>query len=245
MAGASTRHPLPATPWPHGTFLADLAAGSATNSATAALLAAGTPRSYAPHEILLAEGHTETFVLLLLTGVTKVTTVEPGGETALLAVRLGGDLVGEFAAFDNQPRSATVTAASPVRARRLSQQVFLRHLDGHPAVALAVSRTLVRKNRWSLRRRSDFSSCPVATRVARVLADLAEDYGQQRDDGALSIPGLTQAELAGLVGARERSVHEVLGALAAQQVIDVGYRRVTVRSLDGLREATEPPHKPG
>ncbi|MGW6054428.1 Crp/Fnr family transcriptional regulator [Streptomyces sp. NPDC055189] len=235
---------MAAGPWPHGSFLAGLAAASAPDTVTTALLSASTPRVYEPHEILLAEGHTGTFVLLLLTGVTKVTAAAPGGETALLAVRLGGDLVGEFAAFDNQPRSATVTAASRVRARRLSQQAFLHWLKGHPSVALAVSQSLVRKNRWSVRRRSDFSSCPVATRVARVLADLADDYGHQREDGTLSIPRLTQAELAGLVGARERSVHDVLGALAAEGVIDVGYRRVTVRSLHGLHTATEPPRTP-
>ncbi|MEU2561089.1 Crp/Fnr family transcriptional regulator [Streptomyces longispororuber] len=244
MAGGGTRQRFPAGPWPHGSFLAVLASASAPDTATADLLSASTPRTYDPHEILLAEGDTGTFVLLLLSGVAKVTTVAPGGETALLAVRLGGDLVGEFAAFDNQPRSATVTAASRVHTRRLSQRTFLRWLNDHPAVALAVGQSLVRKNRWSVRRRGDFSSCPVATRVARVLADLAEDYGQRGGDGALSIPGLTQAELAGLVGARERSVHEVLGALAAERVIDVGYRRVTVRSLPGLHEATELPPMP-
>ncbi|MEU4492136.1 Crp/Fnr family transcriptional regulator [Streptomyces sp. NBC_00210] len=244
MASENARNRFPSGPWSHGTFLSDLAAGAAPESAMEALQSAGTPVSYAPHEILLAEGGTGTFILLLLTGVTKVTAMAPSGETSLLAVRLGGDLVGEFAALDNQPRAATVTAASPVGARRISQRAFLRCLDDHSAVALAVGRTLVRKNRWSVRRRSDFSSCPVITRVARVLADLAEDYGRPRSDGVLITPELTQAELAGLVGARERSVHEVLGELAAQGVIEVGYRRVTVRSLEGLRAATEPPDRP-
>ncbi|MGW0555935.1 Crp/Fnr family transcriptional regulator [Streptomyces sp. NPDC002926] len=226
--------------WPHGTLLAELA-GSPDAAKT--LLSLGTPRLYEPGEILLAEGLHETFVLLLLSGVTKVTAVTENGDIALLAVRLGGDLVGEFAAFDNRPRSATVTAASAVAARRIGQQDFLGCLDRWPATALAVSRMLVRKNRWSVRRRGDFSGCPVATRVARVLVDLVEDYGQPSRGHVLIGPRLTQAEIAGLVGAKERRVHHVLGALAGQGVIRVGYSRVTVLSPAGLRHAarlTEP-----
>lgn len=226
--------PASADPWPHGTFLADL---SRSSEAAKTLLSLGTPSSYGAGEILLAQGLHETFVLLLLSGATKVTALTENGDTALLAVRLGGDIVGEFAAFDNRPRSATVTAAGPVTAQRIGQQDFLASLDRHPAAALAVSRMLVRKNRWSVRRRSDFSSCPVATRVARVLVDLVEDYGQPWHGRVLIGPRLTQAEIAGLVGARERRVHHVLGALADEGVIQLGYRRVTVLSPAALRRA--------
>ena len=197
--------------WANGTLLADLCGSP---DAAKPLLSVGTVRSYHAGEHLLIEGLRETFVLLLLSGVTKVTATSEDGDTALLAVRLGGDLVGEFAAFDNRPRSATVTAAGPVTVRRIGQRDFLDCLDSSPAVALAVSRMLVRKNRWSVRRRGDFSGSPVATRVARVLVDLMEDYGEPLRVGVLIGPRLTQAELAGLVGAKERRVHHVLGELA-------------------------------
>ncbi|MFF8196487.1 Crp/Fnr family transcriptional regulator [Streptomyces bobili] len=234
MSERYTRVPGPHGRWPHGTLLAELAgSGEAAND----LLSLGTLRAYAPGEILLAEGCQETFVLLLVTGVTKVTALSENGDTALLAVRLGGELVGEFAAFDNRPRSATVTAAGAVTARRIGQRDFLGCLDRYPAAALAVSRMLVRKNRWSVRRRGDFGSCPVATRVARVLLDLVEDYGRPQDGGVLIGPRLTQAEIAGLVGARERSVHGVLGRLADSGVIQVGYSQLTVVSPDGLHRA--------
>ncbi|GGW10028.1 Crp/Fnr family transcriptional regulator [Streptomyces capoamus] len=229
QAGGAAAHE-----WANGTLLADLGDGS---DAVKVLLSLGTPRSYDAGEHLLIEGLRETFVLLLLSGVTKVTATSQDGDTALLAIRLGGDLVGEFAAFDNKPRSATVTAAGRVTARRIGRRDFLDRLDSCPATARAVSRMLVRKNRWSVRRRGDFSGSPVATRVARVLVDLAEDYGEPRRTGVLIGPRLTQAELAGLVGAKERRVHHVLGELAARGVIHVGYGRTTVLSPDRLREA--------
>ncbi|MBL1106630.1 Crp/Fnr family transcriptional regulator [Streptomyces sp. 5-8] len=224
--------PQPGGRWPHGTLLAELAG---SGEAVKALLSLGTPRTYAPGETLLGEGRQETFVLLLMTGVTKVTALSENGDTALLAVRLGGELVGEFAALDNGPRSATVTAAGAVTVRRIGQRDFLGCLDRYPAAALAVSRMLVRKNRWSVRRRGEFGSCPVATRVARVLLDLVEDYGRPQGDGVLIGPRLTQAEIAGLVGAGERRVHHALGELAHRGVVQVGYSRLTILSPDELR----------
>lgn len=240
MSQRCTEGPGRGDRWPHGTFLADL---TGSPEAAKTLLSLGTARSYEAGEHLLVEGLQQTYVMLLLSGVTKITATAEDGDSALLAIRLGGDLVGEFAAFDDRPRAATVTAAGPVTARRVGQRDFLDCLDGYPAAALAVSRMLVRKNRWSVRRRGDFNGCPVATRVARVLVDLMEDYGQPGRDGALLGPRLTQAELAGLVGARERRVHHVLGELAEQGVIQVGYGRTTVLSPAGLRRAarlTEP-----
>ncbi len=220
-----------------GTLLAEL---RDFPDAVRALLSLGTARTYEAGEHLLIEGLRETFVLLLLSGVTKVTATAEDGGTALLAIRLGQDLVGEFAAFDNRPRSATVTAAGPVTARRIGRRDFLDCLDSTPAVALAVSRMLVRKNRWSVRRRIDFSGSPVATRVARVLVDLMEDYGEPCAGGVSTGPRLTQSELAGLVGAKERRVHHVLGELAAEGLIQVGYGRTTVLAPDRLREAARP-----
>ncbi|MGW6355942.1 cyclic nucleotide-binding domain-containing protein [Streptomyces sp. NPDC055092] len=64
--------------------------------------------------VLVRQGMNDRYVLLLLSGLTKVTAVVENGETSLLAVRAGGDTVGEMAAMDGSaPRSATVTACGP------------------------------------------------------------------------------------------------------------------------------------
>lgn len=81
-----------------------------------ALLALGSPMTYAPRQALLREHEPSAHVLLLLTGWTKVTAAAPNGYEALLALRGPGDIVGEFAALTSKPRSAHVTALEEVRA---------------------------------------------------------------------------------------------------------------------------------
>src|SRR5581483_9178510 len=122
-------------PWPSGSLLAGL------HSATrAAFLSLGVRRQYPESgRVLIREGDTTTSVYLLLAGWVKVTgTVD--GQDALLALRVGGDIVGELAALDGRPRLATVTTAGPVVARAISRADFVGLLNRDPRLALAVTR---------------------------------------------------------------------------------------------------------
>lgn len=189
------------------------------------MLALGTTRDYAPSTVLLREGERGAHVLVLVKGLVKVTATSPEGHLSLLAIRTAGDLVGELASMDNEPRIATVTAAGSVRARVVSQAEFRRYLTRHPDVALAVSGSVGAKLRWATRRRIDFSAHDVHVRLARVLIELATTYGIK---GEIGVP-LSQPELAALVGAAEPTVHRALAYLRKEDIVATGYRRVVVR----------------
>jgi CRP/FNR family transcriptional regulator, cyclic AMP receptor protein len=189
------------------------------------MLTLGTPKYYAPGTVLLREGEREAHVLVLVDGLVKVTAISPEGHLALLAIRTAGDLVGELASMDNEPRIATVTAAGPVRARVVSQAEFIGYLTAHPDVALAVSGSVGAKLRLATRRRLDFSAHEVHVRLARVLVELVRTHGF--DNGEIGVP-LSQPELAALVGAAEPTVHRALAHLRKERIVETGYRRVVV-----------------
>jgi CRP-like cAMP-binding protein len=60
-----------------------------------------------------------------------------------------GSVVGEMAVLDPQPRSATVSAATPVRAFRLRKAAFDQALRMRPEIAAGVITELVRRLRES------------------------------------------------------------------------------------------------
>ena len=93
----------PARGWRPGTFLGSLARGT-----RAELLSRGERRAYPPGSALLNQGDRTFSVYLLLQGAVKIITVSPEGDTALLAIRSAGDIVGEMAALEGRPRSATL-----------------------------------------------------------------------------------------------------------------------------------------
>ena len=91
---------------------------------TVPLLAAGSIREYAADHTLMRQGDPTTFVIVLLDGVVKATGVSSSGKESLIGVIVGGDLVGEFAALDNRPRSATVTTCGLVSGCVIRQKAW-------------------------------------------------------------------------------------------------------------------------
>ncbi|OHV34408.1 MULTISPECIES: Crp/Fnr family transcriptional regulator [Pseudofrankia] len=219
--------------WPEQTLLGRLPQRSQTG-----LLALGGFRQFPSGVHLMREGDATTFVAVLLRGWTKVTALTDTGGLALLAVRHGGDLIGEFAGLDAQPRSATVTAVGGVLAKVIRSEEFAGYLARDPAASAEISRSIVAKTRFSIRRRVEFAGSPVAVRVARVLVELDRAYGFDRTEGgrALGVP-LTQQELAALVGAHDPTVHKALRALRRDKIIETGYRSVVILDLPALRTA--------
>jgi CRP/FNR family transcriptional regulator, cyclic AMP receptor protein len=222
-------------PWPPGSLLAGLQAATRQR-----LLGLGARQQYPePGRVLIREGDVGTAVYLLLSGPVKVTGATDEGD-ALLAIRVGGDIVGELAALDDRPRLATVTTAGPVTARVIGRAEFVGLLSRDPDLALAVARGVADKLRTATSRRIEFTGCDVSTRLARVLLDLAERYGEQTREGRTICCPLTQTELATLSGAAEPTVQRSLRRLRADGIVATGYRVTTVLDMSALGKRAFP-----
>lgn len=219
-AGQSGPRPVS---WPARTVL-----GMLSEPAREELLSFGTPREYVANSVLMLEGDTTTEVMALIDGWAKEVGATAEGGLALLSLHVSGDLVGEQAALEGEPRSATVISAGVTVVQVIRQHDFLRFLERSPEASLAVSRALSAKLRWSTRRRIDFSGLPVLVRLARVLSELARLDGKPVGEGIEFGYTLTQPEFAAMVGASEPSVHKALRQLRKDGVILTGYRRVVV-----------------
>jgi CRP-like cAMP-binding protein len=225
-------------PWPETTFLARLAPADRET-----LLSAGTPRQYsAERETLIAEGDTSTFVLVLLEGVVKVTRVAENGSEAFLALRIGGELVGEFAALDGRPRSATVATGGAVTVMRIAGPAFTELLRRHGGLAASVTRSIIDKTRSATDRRVDFLSYDGGRRVARILYDLAQRHGHPGPRGITLEFSLTQPELAGLASISEPQVQRVLRDLRQDGIVARG--RLAITDMAKLAERAGFPARP-
>ncbi|MFF2507661.1 Crp/Fnr family transcriptional regulator [Streptomyces sp. NPDC058067] len=196
------------------------------------LMGLGHGVAYPAGQITIREADTTDFALLLLGGMVKVTARAQDGREALLAVRMAGDLVGEFAGIDGQPRVGTVTACGRVLARYILRSELLECTKQHPAIGLALSASVVAKLRTATGRIVDFTGCDVLGRLARILHHLAVTYG--RPGRPQSQLPLSQPEMATLVGAAESSIHKALRSLRESGAVTTGYRRITILDLDHL-----------
>ncbi|WP_420034420.1 Crp/Fnr family transcriptional regulator [Streptomyces sp. cg28] len=207
------------------------------------LLELGTPAVFERGDVLLHEGGRDRHVVLLLSGFAKVTATVENGEISLLAVRVGGDTVGEMAAMDGSPRSATVTACGRVTARILQQADLHALLMRRPEIAMALTGIVSDRLRWANRRRLDFRGYSAKARLARLLVELATAYGRPGASGVVIGCRLTQPEMAALTGAAETTVHKGLRELRDEGLLDTGYRSTTVRDLTRLKDVADLAHE--
>jgi CRP/FNR family cyclic AMP-dependent transcriptional regulator len=221
--------------WPPASLLATL-----EDAARNRLLQSGTVREYPADQVLMRMGDQTTFVITLIEGIVKATGLTAEGKEVLLAVRVGGDLVGEFAALDNRPRSSTVTTCGLVLGCVIAQPDFLGLLRRDESLARAVDRTVLGKLRFANERRVEFAGFDAYTRVARVLRELAAGYGDRDGDRVTLGWPLTQSELASLSSVAEPTVQKVLRRLRDAGIISTGYRALTIESFNQLNAAAGP-----
>ncbi|MGH3136294.1 MAG: cyclic nucleotide-binding domain-containing protein [Gaiellaceae bacterium] len=93
-----------------------------------------------PGTVLCREGKVGREFFVIVDGEARVTK---GGKH--IAVRKGGDFVGEIALITTKKRTATVTTTTPLRCFILTQSAFRRVLDENPGVQRKVMEALAER----------------------------------------------------------------------------------------------------
>lgn len=206
------------------------------------LMGLGSKRVFPPRDHLLREGERTTHVLIVLRGWTVVSTATQRGTARLtLGLRGPGELVGDMAALDDRPRSATVTALGEVQVLLITGDRFRRFLIDNPHASGLVMSQLSSRLRSADGERRSLASLTVLQRLSFRLLELAQ--GSPSGSGAGSGPGsgsgpgvdLAQEDLAAAIGATREAVAKALGMLRKQKIVRTGTRRVEIVDTELLR----------
>jgi CRP/FNR family transcriptional regulator, cyclic AMP receptor protein len=199
-----------------------------------ALLQLGVTRRYPPRTVLLQEGDRSSHIAVVRSGRVKVTATTEEGREVLLAMRTAGDVIGELAAMDGEPRSATVMTCGPVSCQEIGHDQVRSFLNRRVDAARILTGMVGEKLRSANRRRLELVGYPVRVRVARILTEFSATYGRTTPQGHLALT-LTQEELAALAGAATVTVQVVLRELREQGIVTTRYREIAIPRPDALR----------
>ncbi|GAA3230909.1 Crp/Fnr family transcriptional regulator [Actinocorallia longicatena] len=204
---------------------------------------AGTKVQYEHEAALLLEGGRERDLFILVDGYVKVTAAGQAGADILLAIRGPGDLVGEFSLLDEHPRTASVFAVGAVVAVRIGQSRFHGFVERHPEVYRKITNSVLAKMRSSTHYRVSSRTLDAKARLAQVLFDLAERYGEWKPDGLMIIMPLTQFELGALAAVGESTAERILKDFRDAGLVRTRYRQVLVKDLAALGAISRPEHE--
>ena len=199
------------------------------------------PRRYARGEVIFLEGDQGTALCLIAEGRIRIQLTGSDGREVVINVYGPGEIFGEMALLDGEPRSADAIAQEASRVFWLQREDFAAFLDSHPRAAMTMLASLSRRLRHTTRVVQDATFRDVPARLARVLLDLAARNGQALEAGIRIESRLTQGELAGMVGASRETVNRALRGFEQRGLIRWEANRILIVKPDDLRGRAEGP----
>jgi CRP-like cAMP-binding protein len=95
----------------------------------------------APGELVFAEGEPGNAMFIIRSGRVVVLKGSLDAPT-VLGYRSAGEIIGEMALLENEPRSASVVALEPVRVLSITRSNFEQLIGQNPALGLSILSTL-------------------------------------------------------------------------------------------------------
>jgi CRP/FNR family transcriptional regulator, cyclic AMP receptor protein len=192
------------------------------------LRAAGVRETFDAGTALMKAGEPADGVMLLEHGVAKVVASTRSGLAAVLGLRGAGDLVGEMAALNGSPRTASVLAMTPVSVSRIDTDGFTDLLHRHPEMMLELLRIMSGRLHAATHQQLDLAT-GASGRVLSYLRMLGERHGSRLPDGSLKVAKfLTQQELASTLGISNASVARALRDLRTTGAVTINRDEILV-----------------
>ncbi len=191
-------------------------------------------KRFRAREVVLRKGDPALQIYVILRGRLKTMTAGGEGRQAAFSIMGPGEVFGEVAVLDGEPRSATITALEPCELLIIQRNDFFHFLERSPQAAIKLLEVLARRLRRLSERVEDTAFLEVSGRLAKELLRLAERYGQRVGDGVHIELKLSQQELGDLVGATRESVNKQLRAWVSDGLIEQTAGKLVIVDPDAL-----------
>jgi CRP/FNR family transcriptional regulator, cyclic AMP receptor protein len=187
-------------------------------------------RRYARGSTIFFQGDPGLWLCIVQTGRVKLRVSSVEGREMIIDLLEPGEVFGELAVLDGEPRSADAVAVEPTELLMLDREQFVRFLLERPSIAVQLLGILSRRLRRDTQLIQDAAFLDVPARLARTILRLAVE---PPDGGPPITHRLNQSDLAGLAGTTRETLNKWLGIYEDQGLIRREKGRIAV--LDPMR----------
>jgi CRP-like cAMP-binding protein len=192
------------------------------------------PLSFDPRAILFDQGEPSDTLVLLTEGSTRLYQTLEGGEEFTFGLCVAGAILGLAALVTGEPRILSAVALEPVTASVMTRTDFMDCLNMVPRFHWNITRLLAILSLESIERSGPLVLDSAAVRLCSTLKSLARPDSSIAAGQRLHVDGLTQEELAKMVGVSRNWVAIALGELARLRLITKRRGRITIISARRL-----------
>src|SRR5215212_2788169 len=156
---------------------------------------------------IFAKGDPGTSLFAVCSGTVKISNQSHGGKYAVFNLINVGEIFGEIALLDGQPRTAEAVALSDCELMVIDRRDFVPLVKGEPEMALKLIEVLCGRLRRTSEQVEDVIFLDLPTRLAKTLLSLAKHSKASSHGSKVTI---TQREIGQIIGMSRESTNKQL-----------------------------------
>lgn len=199
--------------------------GALTGKDIMTLAKMGERRQWRKGSQIISQGDEGNALYLIISGKVNVVLYGEDGKEVVLSIMKEGDVFGEMALFDGEPRSASVEAIEDAECFIIHGDDLLKYIKGHPSIALNFLAHLSKRLREADKKIGGLALLDVCGRIAHTLLGIANTDSNMQERGVVTIERLTHEDIAAMIGSSREVVSRALKKMSGEGYIKIEKKR--------------------
>ena len=193
-------------------------------------------RRFGPKDTIFTPGDRDDQLYFLLSGTVRLYKLYGDYKEATTALLKDGGVFGKLNLVEGRWQDVFAETVTESRVAGIQKASLERVIKADPAFALKLFSALSERLRQSDEVIESLLHREVATRLATLLLNLGERFGENDEAGVLIGVRLTHQDLANMVASTREAVSKVMSEFQRDGVVESRNRRIAIVNEDALAE---------
>ena len=202
-------------------------------------------RRFAAKDMIFAPGDPDDQVYFLLEGTVRLYKIYGAYKEATVALLTDGDVFGELSFQETSRQNAFAEAVTAARVVVVRKSVLSEVISDDPRFTAKLFFSFSERLRQSDEVIESLLEREVSARLATLLSNLGDRFGEATGSGTLIDMRLTHQDLANMIVSTREAVSKVMSELQRDGVIVMSSRRITIRPRLTKAGLSDPSSSPG
>ena len=196
-------------------------------------------RSFKRNSLIYSPSDVGQSIMVLAKGRVKIKDITPDGKETILAFIEEGEIFGELAILDSEPRQDYAETVEDSEIIVVPRENMLWLMQTKPDVSLYITKLIGWRRRRIENRLRNVLFLPSRDRMIRLLHELIDAHGDRQGNRCELRLALSHQDLASLIGVTRETVTTALGHLKAEGLIKMQRRRIVVVDCAALEKMAQ------
>ncbi|CAN5757159.1 Crp/Fnr family transcriptional regulator [soil metagenome] len=197
-------------------------------------------RKFGPKDLIFTPGDPDDQLYFLLSGTVRLYKIYGDYKEATTALLKEGGIFGKLSLVEGRWQDVFAEAVTDARVASIQKSAIERVIKSRPEFALKLFSSFSERLRQSDEVIESLLHREVATRLATLLMNLADRFGEGNGIGTTLDVRLTHQDLANMIASTREAVSKVMSEFQRDGHIEVHSRKIAILDLNALADYAGP-----